>query len=331
MCDVKCQRVFPGSRWWQFAYLTSAQCIWTHLCILKHTHVSTGTQTPTFTIKTEQKKSYNTFSVPYSHLKIAGTACHLNANTPTHTHIYQRQKPASIDHDISAVSHRWYRNCRWQIDWKVLPLFLIHHSGLFIIVLLLNPSAGKRRESHLGQPWPPEQLYATYPKQDSHDFFSFNSTLPSSWRWKWLNVISLLKFELLDNLMPKVLYLWEVGKSLKFNLKSWRDLSELFWNVWKFGFFLKIFSPCQCVLKNHDKNGERGCSSKKVEYNVYVYVRRSSNLFRFYITLISCNVAIMSNCTDQHWQTFGDDRNETPTQQLCRQTYAKWLSSYKQV
>lgn len=136
-------------------------------------------------------------------------------------------------------------------DW--LSLSLIHHSGLFIIVLLLNPSAGRRREFHLGQPWPPQQLYASYPKQDSHDFFSFNSTLPSSWRWKRLNVISLVKFELLDNLMPKVLYFWEVGGSLKFNLKSWRDLSELLWNVWKFGFFFKnLFTLAICLEKTRE-------------------------------------------------------------------------------
>lgn len=224
-----------------------------HLNTLTHTRKHRDPNS-NFHHKNKTKNPY-TFSVPYSHLKIAGTACHLNANTQTHahthTHIYQRQKPASIDHDISAVSHRWYRNCRWQIDWKDLPLSLIHHSGLFIIVLLLNPSAGKRREFHLGQPWPPEQLYASYPKQDSHDFFSFNSTLPSSWRWKRLDAISLVKFDLLDNLMPKVLYFWEVGRSLKFNLKSWRDLSELLWNVWKF-LFKNLFALAICLEKTRE-------------------------------------------------------------------------------
>lgn len=55
-----------------------------HLNTLTHTRKHRDPNS-NFHHKNKTKNPY-TFSVPYSHLKIAGTACHLNANTQTHAH-----------------------------------------------------------------------------------------------------------------------------------------------------------------------------------------------------------------------------------------------------
>lgn len=111
LCDVKCQRVFPGSRWWHFAYLISAQ--WKHTPV--HICLSSSEPPP------HRKKTEATLCLP-----------HTAGDKSRH-----RRTPTTISHDISHISCRWAGNRGWQIDWKISPS-LIHHSDPRSIAAVLR-------------------------------------------------------------------------------------------------------------------------------------------------------------------------------------------------
>lgn len=145
LSDVWCQRVFPGSRWWQFAYLTSAQ------------HIRTHTRAHTSTIQTSttrrENKQIHTLPIPTPPSDGSRyTACMHKLPLHKHTSPCDKRRPVS-----TMTSVLFPADERGTADDRLIERSssLSHPSFQPVYHLLAVQSiCWEERETHLGRPWP---------------------------------------------------------------------------------------------------------------------------------------------------------------------------------